>query len=83
MPRVEQTPAYLGKEAWARDHVALGHKVCRRIVVAERWTDLPRPSSVNELTGTGWGSCRSGTSYSNRGAEQRPVARVDVVAHYL
>jgi hypothetical protein len=30
-------------EAWARDHAALGHKVRRRIVVAERWTDLPRP----------------------------------------
>ena len=29
-------------EAWARDHAALGHKVRRRAVVAERWTDLPR-----------------------------------------
>jgi hypothetical protein len=30
-------------KAWARDHAALGHKVRRRIVVAERWTDLLRP----------------------------------------
>jgi hypothetical protein len=30
-------------KAWARDHAALGRKVRRRIVVAERWTDLLRP----------------------------------------
>jgi hypothetical protein len=29
--------------AWARDHAAPGHKGRRRIVVAERWTDLPPP----------------------------------------
>lgn len=32
-------------EAWARDHVALGHRVRRRrIVVLEPWADLPGPS---------------------------------------
>jgi hypothetical protein len=29
-------------EVWTRDHAALGHKVRRRIVLAEPWTDLPR-----------------------------------------